>query len=392
MAASGLVVGLAAAATAARAQDVAPPRQHALVIGVNRPQVGIRGVDELAFAEKDAADVETALKDRGFRVVPLTGNVARRENIVGALASLARETNPQDTVLIYFSGHGVRAKWAHEGGRFHTYWLTFDATVARMEEEGLRLEHVMDYVDDIPAAKKLVVLDHCHSGTVEWSRSAAGAAGGGAGGATGARGTTSESAVAKDLFLPEVPGEMGTTATQRVSEALLILGAASDPTAYELPGLKQGIFTSALLGALRTTKADTNKNGLLSADELVTFLRAEVETTAKVNGLKQHPIYVPRGSVLGWELVSVPQDPQAEAVTLLQLIGRLAAAGLDDSTENVLNLSVTNWAGARRNNVPPSDRDQRIVQRLQGIQARGTTVDLPSEASKLRGFVQGLPQ
>ena len=298
-------------------------------------------------------------------------------------------------MLIYFSGHGLRAKLAKTGTHYHTYWLTYDATVSQMEEGGLRLEHVMDYVDDIPASRKLVILDHCHSGTVEPPKPGAPAAGGG-GAAAGVRdGAAGEPEIAKDLFLPQLPGEVLGVATGRVKDALLILGSAADPKAYEVESLKHGIFTSALLEALTTTNADArkaggNENGQLSAEELVSYLDVQVVKLAQDNSLVQVPIKVLQGEVFGWQLMPLPQDPGKEADGLLALLGRLAASGLDSTVEQVLSIGDNNWAGALRNKVPPADRDLRIVQRLQGILALGAAVNWTSEARKLTGFVEGL--
>src|SRR5262245_55289446 len=131
---AALVLGALAAAAGAHAQEPETPNKYALLIGVNRPR-DIAGVDALRFAEPDATDLEDVLKKRGFDVHTLTANHADRGTIVGQLAYLARVTNPLDTVLIYFSGHGLRARLAKTGTHYHTYWLTYDASVPQMEEK-----------------------------------------------------------------------------------------------------------------------------------------------------------------------------------------------------------------------------------------------------------------
>jgi uncharacterized caspase-like protein len=217
-------------------------------------------VSKLFHAEQDAKAIVAVLEEQHFEdIVPLVGSLARRETIVAALAKLVQEAKPQDTVLIYFAGHGVKAKWAERGSKSHSYWLSYDATLASLEVKGLRLEHVMDYVDDIPAGKKIVILDHCHSGTVELPKTVAGGGGGGGGGGRDAEGSLK---IKRDLFLPN---EFNGQVLSRVGdEGLLILGSATD-AAYELPTLGHGLFTSVLLAAIGTKAADAPPDGTTTA-------------------------------------------------------------------------------------------------------------------------------
>jgi hypothetical protein len=384
--------GLAVTA-GARAQDVAPPRRHAIVIGLDRSEANIEGVSKLFHAEQDAKAIVAVLEEQHFEdIVPLVGSLARRETIVAALAKLVQEAKPQDTVLIYFAGHGVKAKWAERGSKSHSYWLSYDATLASLEVKGLRLEHVMDYVDDIPAGKKIVILDHCHSGTVELPKTVAGGGGGGGGGGRDAEGSLK---IKRDLFLPN---EFNGQVLSRVGdEGLLILGSATD-AAYELPTLGHGLFTSVLLAAIGTKAADAppdgNNDGKLSADELVKYLNKKVGKLATDNSVKQEPIFLTRGSVLGWDLMTLPQDTNKETQDLLGVVGGLAAADppLAARVVEACRLAIKGWGDARRANVPPTQRDLKIVTRLQELQARGAGIDWSSEAQILAGFVARLDQ
>src|SRR5262249_35090337 len=153
---------------------------------------------------------------------------ARRENIVGELTRLARESQPRDLVVIYFAGHGVRARWSDQASKAqHSYWLAYDTTLARLEIEGLRLEHAVELIDDIPSTQKLVILDHCHSGTIELPKS----------GESPGRDAASTLAVRRDLVVPD---NLGDQFSPHVKDSLLVLGSATD-FAYELPELKHGL-------------------------------------------------------------------------------------------------------------------------------------------------------
>ena len=106
--------------TVVSGQDEAP-KSHALVIGINSYIADIEGVPELEFARHDADDITKYLETiGGWDVHTLTNTNATRELIVGELARLARVAKPQDSVLIFFAGHGVRNKTSAN----MTYWLT----------------------------------------------------------------------------------------------------------------------------------------------------------------------------------------------------------------------------------------------------------------------------
>ena len=86
-----------------------------LVVGVARYQFGFQ---DLQFAERDAEELATTLRDGGFEVVLLTGSAAGRDraskaNVEGRLKSLLNGGGDEDKairkgdlVLVALSGHG----------------------------------------------------------------------------------------------------------------------------------------------------------------------------------------------------------------------------------------------------------------------------------------------
>ena len=87
---------------------------HVLVIGV--------GAD-LPNTVDDAGGIADILKDPARCAYPhgqvhlLTGEQATRDAILSALDTLARSTDAQSAVLVYFSGHGYRV--ASPTGEFY---------------------------------------------------------------------------------------------------------------------------------------------------------------------------------------------------------------------------------------------------------------------------------
>lgn len=352
------------------AQDL--PRNYALVIGINRYVSSIEGVPQLKYAVNDAKAVRTALEQQNYDVIPITDTVARRENIITELVNLAYTTKETDSVLIYFAGHGVRHKI---GAREHSYWLTYDTTLPRLEVEGLRLTHLLDYVNDIPARRKILILDHCHSGDVEFRNVALNA---------GARGVESSLAVARNLFSESLFSEQ----IQNHTEGLVVIGAATD-NAYEFPDLGHGIFTHVLLQALTTPKADSDSDGKLSVNELRDYLPEQVRQLAAERSIPQQPIEVVRGTNLNWILADIGSIIDE----LKQLLGQLEVRGnLDTLISLKAFQAIDSWDTDKQSGIEPKLRDARIVSKLRDIREIGNGASWPIKAQMLTLFINALEQ
>ena len=81
---------------------------------------------------------------------------ATREHIWRALGSLRRAANPDDTVWIYYSGHG-----APEGDA--VYWVTYDADVDDLYGTAMSSSDVQRVLADIKATRLITFLDCCHA-------------------------------------------------------------------------------------------------------------------------------------------------------------------------------------------------------------------------------------
>jgi uncharacterized caspase-like protein len=146
----------------AAAQDD-EPKKYALLIGINDYTFRDTQIASLAYATLDARAMKRILEDKGYKTVDLIDDEAERDRIVGHLSRIGAVARKNDTFLLYFAGHGVRSKV----GKTPTYWLTYDADTRRLDVKGIRLSHLLDYVADIKADRKMVILDHCFSGDVD---------------------------------------------------------------------------------------------------------------------------------------------------------------------------------------------------------------------------------
>ena len=99
-----------AMAMTAQAQQAPQPRTWAVVVGISKYQK-LLGGQQLQFADRDAALFAEAIQKRGVNpqnVKLLTGADATAAAIKVAVGNwLARSVSEADTVLIFFSGHGL---------------------------------------------------------------------------------------------------------------------------------------------------------------------------------------------------------------------------------------------------------------------------------------------
>jgi tetratricopeptide (TPR) repeat protein len=253
------------------------PRGYAVVIGISTYK-NLAPANNLAFAEKDAENFYRALisKEAGNiefeNVRELIGPQATLENIRDALEvwlpSHAQET---DRVVVYFVGHGV----ADQDGR--GYLVPYDVDPQRLAETGYPMQRLGEvFSKNVKARWKILVLDACHSGKVTVD--------------------TTPSRVNESLR--GLPQGFLTLTSSRASEQ-----SFEDP---ELGG-GNGVFTYFLVrGWLGEADVDP-RDGVVTADELVGYVKREVKNYAKQRGRQQTPLEFgdfPDDMILGFSPVA----------------------------------------------------------------------------------------
>ncbi|MCI5143722.1 MAG: caspase family protein, partial [Candidatus Electrothrix sp. ATG1] len=82
-----------------------------------------------------------------------------RNGILVALDDLAKDTDVDSTVVIYFSGHGGKK----DGGY---YFCPYKFNSAALQNTAISGQEFKDKIAAIPAKKKLILLDCCHAGGI----------------------------------------------------------------------------------------------------------------------------------------------------------------------------------------------------------------------------------
>ncbi len=222
-----------------------PVKENTYFIGI--------GIDEFAdskynlrYSAKDIRDLAKKMKEKyagSIRIDTLLNKNVTTSNIK-ALKKILLQTTINDRVIIAYSGHGLL-------GKSYDYYLsTYAIDFVNPEQAGLAYEELENLIDRIPARKKLLLIDACHSGEVDKEElekikvSVAGTQLGGAKGVVplviaGSRktGINNSFSLMQDLFV-----NVG-----RSTGATIISAAAGTQFALERGDLKNGVFTYAIL-------------------------------------------------------------------------------------------------------------------------------------------------
>jgi Caspase domain len=270
-------VTLERSATAAAPPAPAPPEpareQWAVIIGVGRYDSA--GIPFLKYSVPDAESMyEVLTTGAGFKkdhVFLLTDRAERKptlRNIKYALGTLlARSARKDDTVIVYFAGHGapeVDPRGIERDG-LAKYLIPSDADPDDLYSTALPMDELQTIFARIEAERVVMFLDACYSGA--------------AGGRTFASKKTRAGSV-DDLFLERLT---------RAKGRAIITASRPAEVSIELPELGHGIFTYFLTDGLRGA-ADLNRDGIVSLDELYAYVEQQVSRKSRAVGGNQHPV------------------------------------------------------------------------------------------------------
>ena len=248
--ASNLLASLAARTTIkfTGPADQTRPRLHVLAIGIDAYQSNI--FSRLSFAGKDARAFGAAMEQAAgglyeeARVTYAIDEAATATALDDTIQNLSRVIHPRDTFILFVSAHGYS-----RNGRFFLIPQDYPDGLEAMETRAIGQDRFQDWIaNSIRARKVLILLDTCESGALVAGH------------------TTSR------LNAPTAEAAIG-----RLHEATgrpILTAAASGRAAFEAYKQQHGIFTYALLDALKN--GDRNRNGTIELSELVAHVQAKV--------------------------------------------------------------------------------------------------------------------
>jgi hypothetical protein len=214
----------------------------------------------------DARDVASMLQSDAYCGFPATNvrllldDQATLSAIKGALADLASAADPDDTVVIFFSGHGARFL---QGTTETSALVSFDSKCSDLLSTTLTEADFSAALAKIKAKRLLVLIDACHAG--------------GAG-------------VLKGDGDGDIRFGFDEKSLQRLAEGagrVIMASSRATETSLVLPGARNSVFTSKLLEALRG-KARTVGDGLIRVFDVFNYVAEQV--ARGVPG-RQHPLF-----------------------------------------------------------------------------------------------------
>lgn len=150
------------------AQPAGKPRLMVLATGIDR----YPGPNALRFAVKDMTDVVQAVQKNksenysSVDVISLKDGEVTVANLEKKFDELAQKVRPEDTVLLYFSGHGLTDD--HQPTAPY-YYIMADGDVDNLEKTGFSQARFKSNLAKLPTKNILVLLDTCHSGALTTS-------------------------------------------------------------------------------------------------------------------------------------------------------------------------------------------------------------------------------
>ncbi len=227
----------------------------------------------LKYSAKDIRDLCIKLKEKCNNIIIDT---LFNENVtvsnVKALKQKLQQTSVNDKVNISYSGHGLLSK------DFDYYLSTYNINFENPEQNGLPYEELENLLDSIPARKKLLLIDACHSGEVDKEE---GIAMNNSADSLG----RSKGVIIKNNNQPQLGLKNSFELMQSLfvnvgksTGATIISAAAGNQFALERGDLKNGVFTYAILEAM-------NAHHTIKVSELKKIVGERVEQLT--NGMQK---------------------------------------------------------------------------------------------------------
>lgn len=249
----------------------------AVVIGVN----SYPNVRRLKYAVNDAMAFSNHLveynqipRENVILLLEEEANLMRLRSALGV--HLKNKASKDDMVIIYFAGHGAteRDATSPDGDGLEKYLLPYDADPKELYATAMPMEEISRVFSRIRSERLVFIVDTCYSG------------------ASGGR-TISVSDIRagiSDGFLDRITGGKG---------KIILTASGANEVSAENDELQHGIFTYFLIKGLQGL-ADTDSDGLITVDEVYTYVSKQVP---QATNQEQHP--VKKGIVEGPLVLSI---------------------------------------------------------------------------------------
>lgn len=292
-------------------------KRYAVLVGIN--DYADPSIVKLSTPRNDAADLGARLSADGWdKVFVLRDDVDYRnqdfpsrtniENRVHLLADLVR---PEDTIFLFFSGHGVSTA---SGSSL----LPVDASMTRLAETGISLSSLVSVFTGKGLRKIVVAVDACRE-EVSTTKGLSIVGIGGTAGSAAKAGTAGKASASPAAGAPATGGSGAESA------ALTLFATKAGWYSYEDSGGRNGVFTRFILEGF-SGKADTASDGLVTFSELAAWLPDATAAYALDKGIRQQAVAAPgSGDISVLEVPVARVKPGSAAAPAASAQGRTSA-------------------------------------------------------------------
>ena len=218
----------------------------ALIIGINNYQ----NVAQLDYAVNDAIAVREMLIDKyAFKadnIQLITDEEATKDNIIKGFSDILTQAKEKDRVVVFYAGHGETYKLPSGGDM--GYLIPVDGNLDNLYLSSIAMKSVYDIADMSYAKHILYLVDACYGGLT----------------------LASTRGLKKDTT-PEYIQKM----TKERGRQVITAGGKGEQV-LEKAEWGHSAFTKSLLNGLGEGYADENLDGIITADELGSFIKNRV--------------------------------------------------------------------------------------------------------------------
>ncbi|MEH2252198.1 nSTAND1 domain-containing NTPase [Nostoc sp.] len=240
-------IGITSRSTSVK--QTATPKLWLMLVGVNQYQD--EGLPSLSYSTVDCQGLAEALVDAAAQFTQtevkiyhdFAPQLPSLENIRTSLRQITTAAQPIDTILFYFSGHGIV-----EPNTQQAFLCLADTQKSDLQNTALALQELLLLLGNSGAQNQLVWLDACHSGGMTL------------------RGTTIEPLLNATLKLVEVLQQCAA----KSKGFYALLSCDNNQQSWEFPELGHGVFTYYLMRGLQGEAADSQ--GLIYVDSLYRYV------------------------------------------------------------------------------------------------------------------------
>ncbi|MBW4627948.1 MAG: caspase domain-containing protein [Brasilonema octagenarum HA4186-MV1] len=224
------------------------------------------------------------------------------QKIRGSLQKIVSQSKSQDTILLYFSGHGML-----EPNTQQSVLCLADTHKDNLLGTGLGMQNLLQMLGTSSANQQLLCLDTCHSGDLKLLG--------------GNRGTARDGDVPNTSLTPTTQVMMNAL-RQRAAQSkgfCALLSCDQGQKSWEFPELGHGVFTYYLMRGILGEAADSS--GMIEADGLYKYVYRK--TQQYIDKLNQQLRLINQQKLNRGERQLYPEYPQQTPKRIVEGVGEL---------------------------------------------------------------------